>query len=564
LSAKFARLFVAVNVVIVPDRDKAGESGAAKTASVLRGHAASIKVAVLPTEFKPTHGDDVRDVLRRPAGRELLMQAIADATEPQPQIAGKADSGRCISNYEEYEDETPEGEIVKKCKPISMGDIIDEINRLTDGWPRRVDSVLFVDDKKHGLDWFDRRTTAGLFGWLRRHFDVRWKAGGGFVGQAELFAELERTSPRYDAIELLPHEPPIDRIYYRQEAPPPGDGKALGWLLDRFRPETTVDRDLIQSVLMTAFWGGPVGCRPAFVITADAGRGTGKTKLAEMLALVAGGFIDISAGEDIATIKQRFLSPGGQEKRIALLDNVKSLRFSWAELEALITNPVISGKRMYVGEGQRPNVLTWLITLNGVSLAADMAQRSVIIKLASGDNTGPWEEDTKKFIAENHRELIGDIVAALRNERFPLEKFTRWATWEKDILSRLPEPGEAQRLIAERQQIANYDRDEADTIEDFFAEQLMKLHYDSRTAQVRIPIQVASRWLGWATGETMKTIGASRKLRQMIDEGQLQRLSVDTSRTHGRNFIWTGERADLLRERIENDLQSRLNVLKAA
>jgi len=79
LAAKFARLFADVNIVLIPDRDRAGEEGAEHSARVLRGVARSIRVAVLPSEFKDSDGDDVRDVLRRPDGRQLMEQAITDA-----------------------------------------------------------------------------------------------------------------------------------------------------------------------------------------------------------------------------------------------------------------------------------------------------------------------------------------------------------------------------------------------------------------------------------------------------------------------------------------------------
>lgn len=52
------------------------------TVGVLRGLAKSVRIAVLPAEFKESDGDDVRDVLRRPDGREQVLQAIADARQP--------------------------------------------------------------------------------------------------------------------------------------------------------------------------------------------------------------------------------------------------------------------------------------------------------------------------------------------------------------------------------------------------------------------------------------------------------------------------------------------------
>jgi len=83
LAAKFGRLFKGVDVVLVPDRDAAGEEGAQHSARVLRGVASSVRVAVLPAEFKESDGEDVRDLLSRPGGRELVLQAIADAQPAQ-------------------------------------------------------------------------------------------------------------------------------------------------------------------------------------------------------------------------------------------------------------------------------------------------------------------------------------------------------------------------------------------------------------------------------------------------------------------------------------------------
>lgn len=79
VAAKFARLFTGVEIVLVPDRDRAGEEGSQFSARILRGVAKSVRIAVLPAEFKESHGEDVRDILRRQGGREQLLQAIADA-----------------------------------------------------------------------------------------------------------------------------------------------------------------------------------------------------------------------------------------------------------------------------------------------------------------------------------------------------------------------------------------------------------------------------------------------------------------------------------------------------
>jgi len=82
LAAKFARLFVGVKVVLIPDRDRAGEEGSEFSARILRGVAEAARIAVLPAEFKESKGADVRDVLHTPGGPDQVLQAIADARLP--------------------------------------------------------------------------------------------------------------------------------------------------------------------------------------------------------------------------------------------------------------------------------------------------------------------------------------------------------------------------------------------------------------------------------------------------------------------------------------------------
>lgn len=441
-----------------------------------------------------------------------------------------------------------------------LPETITTLQQATQNWPRSVAGTLFIDDSVDGIHYFDRRGAAGLMGWMRSQFDVQWEGGPGRPTQAEFFAEVERTAPRYGAIELLPHEPLIDDIYYRGTAPAAGNGKYLRQLLDRFNPETTVDRDLIQAAFMTPLWGGPAGRRPVFVITADAGRGAGKSTIPELISHLCGGHIDVSAGDNIEAIKTRMLTNSARTKRLAIIDNVKSMRFSWAEFEAAVTSPVISGRQLYVGEGQRPNLLTWFVTLNGIAMATDLAQRSVIIKIKRASYSGTWLEDTYDFVNKYREQIIADIIGALRAEPFPLDRYTRWGSWEAGVLARLPEPGEAQRLILERQDAANVELDEAEIIEEYFAGELSRLNYNPREVQVRIPVAVVAEWFKRATGDArIGVTTASKRLRQMIAEEQIVRLDADLSRTYGRSFVWTGVDADPFGG-IVNDLSSRMSI----
>lgn len=113
LAAKFARLFHGVDILLVPDRDRAGEDGSQHSARVMRGVAASVRIAVLPCEFKESDGEDVRDVLRRPDGREQVLQSIADAKPPAGWEA-KAEAAEAEAPaVASVEIAVPEGEPIK-------------------------------------------------------------------------------------------------------------------------------------------------------------------------------------------------------------------------------------------------------------------------------------------------------------------------------------------------------------------------------------------------------------------------------------------------------------------
>jgi len=85
MNPKFAPLFTGVNVVVIPDADKPGIEGARKTARVLKGVAASVRIASLPTEITDSHGGDVRDVLHDfgERGPEAIRRCIENAKPPE-------------------------------------------------------------------------------------------------------------------------------------------------------------------------------------------------------------------------------------------------------------------------------------------------------------------------------------------------------------------------------------------------------------------------------------------------------------------------------------------------
>ncbi|BBO34729.1 bifunctional DNA primase/polymerase [Lacipirellula parvula] len=486
-----------------------------------------------------------------------ILQRIRDAE-------GVVQRGEALAirNYEEVEiEEEGETKVIKVPSPI--GDVVAAAKFVTGNWPRRSGGTLFVDDS-HGLAFLEKNPTPALFGFLRsRCNNVDWYSSGRFCTQSEFASEFTRTATTYDSIENTPHEPARPATYYRCDVPPAGDGRYLRKFLDLFRPETTIDRDLIQAAAMSLLWGGPFGATPAFAVTSDHGRGVGKTSMVQLLTRIVGGSIDVSANEDGDKLTTRLLTPAARTKRAALWDNIKSMKLSSEKIEALITAPEISGRQLYVGEGTRPNNLVWFLTLNAPSMSTDLAQRSIPIKLVRGDNSGPWLENANRFVDDNRQRLIGDIIGALRAEPFPLRTFGRWAAWEQAIVSRLPEPGEAQQVIAERQAAINTDLDESEIVEEFFCDQLAKLGYDVQQESIRIPSAVAARWYGWAINEPVRSTVASKRMHQLSAEGQMKRLAPEPGRSHGRCYVWTGPAANVFYANIANDLLHRISANRA-
>ena len=87
-----AALFDGCDVTILHHLDKAGVDGAWKTAARLYTVPNTVRVARMPGEIKRSGGDDVRDVLRRPNGKQIVRGAIDDARlwSPQDPTCGRS------------------------------------------------------------------------------------------------------------------------------------------------------------------------------------------------------------------------------------------------------------------------------------------------------------------------------------------------------------------------------------------------------------------------------------------------------------------------------------------
>jgi hypothetical protein len=481
---------------------------------------------------------------------QLKRTQFLDPPKPEP-----------VTNFYE-EDGEKDGQVI--IEPLAMSEVIRRIRVHTGDWPRRVGNILFVHDDS-GVHWLDN--AAALFGWLQTVCGViEWRKSVGCVSKDEVYHELCRTCKAYVSVENLPHFPPMPGHYYACKEYPPGDGEAISKLVQFFAPATPQDQDLILGMFVTPFWGGKAGSRPAFLVTSDAGRGIGKSKITDMLSNLLGGHIELSTSEDAGRMRSRLLSPEGMKLRLARLDNVKTLKFSWAELESIITSPRISGHVLHKGEGARPNTLAWLITLNGAALSTDIAQRVIIIKLGKPHRVGAWESIVTDFIEKNADAIISDIRAFLEMDPEPIPAHTRWAAWEDAILGRLHNPEETQKLIRLRSEVADVGREEVQLIESFFADQLEDLGYLPESI-VFIPSKIAGEWYARATNERISTVAAGRIISQFCSEEATKKI-IPYRKTSGRGYkfsalgdFWDNDDEEKiyfdLRKRIEEKNKSK-------
>lgn len=418
----------------------------------------------------------------------------------------------------------------------------------TDDRPKRISNALFVEDGTRGPLWLNK--TADLFGWIQSQYGhgdanaVQWidKIG---VTQSVFDAYLRQNATRYESVESAPHWPLIPDHYYIHPAiPTEGYIGKLDALVKWFKPASLEDGYLIVAWLLTLFWGGPNGRRPAFLFTGEDNdpemqRGIGKTTLVRTTSMLCGGTFDMRPTDKWDDIIKRLLSNTEcSTQRIALIDNVKTLRFSWADVEAFITADQINGRKLYVGDGRRPNTFTVAITLNGASLSKDLAQRCVIVKLKRPEYSGNWESDLTAYIAANRWEIVADIISTLKQPTATLDAFSRWGLWEREILGRLPNPERLQRVIQDRRGAVDDDQEEADLIRETIRQELLERgHGEPDDATVRISATEMAEIVSKALGERISTTAAGTKLRTL--GGAIPELRKKT--IHGyKVWVWAG------------------------
>jgi hypothetical protein len=402
--------------------------------------------------------------------------------DPQSHLTESSDRPRLTNGIKDPE--------TKAVWPIDPKVILEKIADYTNGWPVVVGGELVVRSAQNDLEI--RKNEKQFFAWLHNYFEVNW-LGGAAISKAEFFEFCRSNAEQYTDATSYPHFPAIENVLYNHPSPIEGTGQALEGLLDFFTPATEHDRELILAFILTLFWGGPPGSRPAFLITSDdesvnQGRGFGKTTLLELCGNLCGGLLRLSQVESVETISKRIVNQANNRPRprIISIDNVKSRRFSWADLESMITSQEIAGHRLWSGNGPVTNFHTFAITINGPCLAKDLAQRVVVIKLGKPSFSPTWQHEVSEYISGKKWEIIGDIEAILSTTTHPLpmDGTTRFGLWEHGVLSKISDAVEVRNLIAQRQR--DLDDDDANQKEfgQFLVEKLELIGPVSPSTQV--------------------------------------------------------------------------------
>lgn len=355
------------------------------------------------------------------------------------------------------------------------------------GWPARLRSpgaklpTLFIDEVQA-----DRHLPAGhvrfvlgstaLAAVLKnlgtvKFLEKRDHDNTNFVTYGELCDEFGNGVgvKEYLSVEVRPHQPPIPGHYYawRPGHGPCGTGGGGGGsslekgehlvtLLGYFANcKDCYSRAVLAAFFLTPGWGGRYGKRPMGVLQADL-PGSGKTTMVEVIGQVWGGTFGTDLEKDsVAKLRERLLTPDCLTKRVCLLDNVRG-SINSPELERLITEKHIDGKRLYTGDASRPNVLCWFVTTNNLRMTPDLCTRAFFVELVKPEvYEGSWDREVTEFVDQYSVELVEEACAILQTVP-PARNFKendRWAAWCGEVLARaLAHPGLQAWIRGDREQ----------------------------------------------------------------------------------------------------------------
>jgi hypothetical protein len=451
-------------------------------------------------------------------------------------------------------------------KPVE--EIAQALRKKTGAWPRKVTGTLFIAKKPEDCEFPDEnaisylKNAGQLEAWLQSIGGISFRKGmlpsaqDGEIGLPKnavtvsaLFDYLEQNPfETYDSVEQLPHEPPRKKSYYLERDIEPEDNGKIDEFLSRFNPQTAIDRESLKAMLLTLFAGLPEGQRPAFVISSEYGRGTGKTATADAILSVAGGAINIGQKEQSQRITEALLSDGALERRGVLIDNIRG-KVKDSLVESGITASRIEGHRLYIGRASRPNTLTWVLTANSPTLSNDLAQRSIIIQIGRPQRGVDFVGWVRAWLEENRKDLIADILYTLQNaerKTIPPEHRGRFSAWENSVLSCLKNPEKVAARLYKLRRIADEDAENAERLHEAFTEFLEGRDLDTKESRYFINWTTVARICTKAWNEQgLSARRAGAMVREVLGNEHLPFIRECKDRRVGRGVLWVGDEVDM-------------------
>ncbi len=427
LGTKYDRLFEGVDVVVVPDLDTAGMLGADHTAGVLAGIASSVAIARMPGVVKDKHGDDVRDVLRKPDGEKNVRDAIANAVawKPNPDVSDDDKRPEVIVKMEEA---TVNVEVVRYLGKLGWdspwinekhsdsvrlfvrggalvhaieSDDIDAEGRLAirDLPPCLVReritqacNLVTVKETEEGVEVNPTRPP----GWL---IDAVYRRGsyGGAIRPLSGIVESPTIRDDGSIVQTLGYDRQTGLIFHSSTSFPPvpesptqvDANKAVLTLLDvlaDFPMFDDADRSAWLSMVLSMIGRSCIdGYVPLFAITANI-RGAGKSLLVDAATLIAYGHRASRKAftRDDDEMRKTITAVAIGAVPSVLFDNL-DVQLGGAALDAAITASTWSDRLLGQSRmtGDLPMRTIWSATGNNVAFGSDVGRRVLPIRLQS-------------------------------------------------------------------------------------------------------------------------------------------------------------------------------------
>ena len=461
-------------------------------------------------------------------------------------------------NYQLVAEIGPKGKEREVPRSRTYDVTLARLMELAGGRLGRVKDTLFVKPATLGGEYFFVSNASDLFAHLGTNgrTTIDWRNTQGAMTKLEAFAAVKAAIEPYEGIDTAPEFPPRPKVFYNHPQLPDHSVEAdaaLATLVNAFCPETAVDKVLILTLFLTAFWGGPPGQKPGFVVHSKEGRGVGKSILIEMLArLLDQGIVEASTKDKggFEALKKRLLSPTGLQSRIVRYDN-ETGRVADPELASQITAPTVSGYQLYTGEGTRVNNIVWAVTLNAPAMDSDMAHRCIPIRLGRPPRHPRWATDLHRHIDANRWRIVTAIGEFFAVEPVELQPATRWAPWESEILGRLARSAdvdiaEIQETIVQRQREFDAEADESELIVDELRAELHGAGIDPDADKAFLPNTEVDAIVSRALDRPRLGRGTRLRIVQdLVEQGKMPELSRGRNGTRGgRGYYWTGRSWD--------------------